>query len=225
MKLSPETVLILKNFASINQSIYFRKGNRIRTMALARNVLAEATVAEDFQMDFAIYDLNQFINALSLHDNATLDFSHDSYVSFTEGNRKAKYFFADPAVIVYPPDKEIIIPTQDICFVLDRSDLDKIMRAANTYQIFDFSVIGNKSRNQIMLVVRDKNNPSSNEFSIIVGETDQDFVVNYRMENIKIISGTYDVVISKKLTSKFTNKDRPVTYYITPEPDSNFNEN
>lgn len=221
MKLSAETLLILKNFASINQSIYFRKGNKIRTMTLARNVLAEAKIQEELKSDFAIYDLNQFISALSLHDNPTLDFSNESYVSFIDGARRAKYFFADPAVIIYPPNKELVFPSEDISFSLDKNDLDKLSRASGTYQLFDLSVIG--ADNEIKLVIRDKNNPSSNEFSTVVGETDQEFIVNYRMENMKIISGTYDVSVSRKLTSRFINVDKPVTYYIAPEPDSTFN--
>lgn len=221
MKLSAETLLILKNFASINQSIYFRKGNKIRTMTLARNVLAEAKIQEELKSDFAIYDLNQFISALSLHDNPTLDFSNESYVSFIDGARRAKYFFADPAVIIYPPSKEFVFPPEDISFSLDKNDLDKLSRASVTYQLFDLSVVG--VDNEIKLVIRDKNNPSSNEFSTVVGETDQEFIVNYRMENMKIISGTYYVSISKKLTSRFVNVDKPVTYYISPEPDSTFN--
>ena len=103
MKLSDTTLAILKNFSSINQSILVRKGNKLRTMSVMKTVLAEAKVEEEFPKDFAIYDLNQFLNGLSLHEDPDLDFGNDSYVVIREGKRRVKYFFADPEVIVSPP--------------------------------------------------------------------------------------------------------------------------
>jgi hypothetical protein len=220
MKFSPDTISILRNFSQINQSIYFRKGNRIRTISLMGNIVAEAIVPEEFESDFAIYNLNQFISALNLHDNPDLNFSNSSYVLFNDGKRKAKYFFTDPTVITYPPDKEVNLPSQDLCFVLETQDLEKLMKASNTYQIFDLAVVGNGK--EISLVVKDKNNPSSNEFSISVGETDEEFVLYYRMENIRIIPGTYEVVISKTLLSRFRHTTKDLTYYVTLETDSIF---
>lgn len=220
MKLSESTLTVLKNFASINQSIYVRKGSTIRTMSVMRNILSEAQITEEFPKDFAIYDLNQFLNGLSLHQDPELDFSEDSYVVFREGKRRAKFFFADPEVIVYPPEKEIALPTQDVCFQIEHSQLDKLLKAASVYGVSDISAIGEAG--VIKLVARDKKNDTSNEYSIVVGETDQDFVFNFKHENIKIIPGSYDVVISKHLLSKFTNEKYNISYWIALEPDSNF---
>lgn len=220
MKLSTETISILRNFSQINQSIYFRKGNKIRTMALMENIFAEVIVDETFESDFGIYHLNQFISALSLHDNPDLDFSNPSYVSLNDGKRKAKYFFADSAVIKYPPDKDIVLPSEDFCFTLETQDLEKLIKASNTYQIFDLVVVGDGK--EINLVVKDNNNPSSNEFSVTVGQTDQKFNLYFRMENLRIIPGTYDVVISKRLLARFKNSNKPLTYYITLEVNSTF---
>lgn len=221
MKLSPETISILRNFSQINQSIYFRKGNKIRTMTLMENIFAEATVDETFESDFAIYHLNQFISALSLHDSPDLDFSNPSYVVFNDGKRKAKYFFTDPAVITYP-DRNVALPSEDFCFVLETQDLEKLVKASNTYQIFDLVVVGDGK--EINLVVKDKKNPSSNEFSLNVGQTNQNFNLYFRMENLRIIPGTYDVVISKKLLARFKNTNKDLTYYITLETDSTFED-
>jgi hypothetical protein len=216
MKLSESTISILKNFASINQSILVRKGNKLRTISVMKNILAEAEVEETFQKDFAIYDLNQFLNGLSLHQDPELDFSNDTHVVIREGKRRVKYFFADPEVIVSPPEKEISLPSRDICFQLEHSQLDKLKKAAAVYQLNDLSVIGDAG--VIRLVVRDKKNDTSNEYSIIVGETDQEFVYNFKVENLKIIPTNYDVVISSKLLSQFTNERYNIKYYIALEP-------
>ena len=220
MKLSPETITTLKNFASINQSILVKNGSKLRTISVMKNILAEAEVKETFPKDFAIYDLNQFLNGLSLHQDPDLDFTNDSHVIIREGKRRVKYFFADPEVIVTPPDKELELPSQDVCFQLEHSQLDKLIKASAVYQLPDLSAVGEAG--VVKLVVRDKKNDTSNEFSIIVGETDSLFTFNFKVENIKIIPGTYDVVVSKKLLSKFTNPKYNLNYYIALEPDSTF---
>ena len=199
MKLSDNTLTVLKNFASINNSILMKKGTHLRTISVAKNILAEADIAEEFPRDVAVYDLNQFLNGMSLHQDPDLDFKEDSYLTIREGRRKVKYFYADPAVIISPPDKEITLPTEDVHFQLESTSLEKLLKAAAIYQLPDLSLIG--QNNEIRLVVRDKKNDTSNEYSIIVGETDKQFVFNFKVENIKIIPGAYDVVVSSKLLS------------------------
>ena len=220
MKLSDNALAILKNFAGINNSILVKQGNKLRTISVAKNILAEAEIKEDFPRDFAIYDLNQFLNGLSLHQDPDLDFNQDSYLSIKEGKRRVKYFFADPNVIIAPPEKEITLPSQDVCFQLDSVTLDKLVKAAAVYQLPDMSAIGENG--VIKLVVRDKKNDTSNEYAIVVGETSDDFEFNFKVENIKIIPGAYNVVVSSKLLSEFTNTQHNLKYYIALEPDSTF---
>jgi len=220
MKLSPETITVLKNFASINQSILVKSGSKLRTISVMKNILAEAEVNEEFTKDFAIYDLNQFLNGLSLHQDPDLDFANDTHLIIREGKRRVKYFFADPEVIVTPPDKELSLPTEDVYFQLEHSQLDKLIKASAVYQLPDLSAVGEAG--VVKLVVRDKKNDTSNEFSIIVGETNSEFTFNFKVENIKIIPGSYDVVVSSKLLSKFTNPRFNLNYYIALEPDSTF---
>jgi len=222
MKLSDQTLVLLKNFSSINQSILFKEGNKLRTISVMKNILAEATVEEDFPKDFGIYDLNQFLNGLSLHNNPDLDFSNDGYAVIREGKSRSKYFFADPTVIVTPPDKNISLPSEDVCFEVSTEQLDKLIKAASIYQLPDVSAVGEAG--VVKLVVRDKKNDTSNDFSIVVGETDATFSFNFKVENIKILPGTYEVVVSQKLLSKFINKNRDLTYFIALEPDSTFEE-
>jgi len=220
MKLSDKTISVLKNFSSINQSILFKEGSKLRTISVMKNILAEATVSEDFSKDFGIYDLNQFLNGLSLHSSPELDFANDGYVVIREGRSRSKYFFADPNVIVTPPDKAITLPSEDVCFELSTDQLDKLLKAAAVYQLPDISAVGEAG--VIKLVVRDKKNDTSNNHEIVVGETDAEFVFNFKVENIKVLPGTYEVVVSQKLLSRFTSKNHDLTYYIALEPDSTF---
>ena len=212
--------MVLKNFAGINNSILVKKGSKLRTMSVAKNILAEADITEDFPREFGIYDLNQFLNGLSLHQDPNLDFSEDTYLTIREGKRRVKYFYADPQVIVSPPEKEISLPTKDVCFQLESITLEKLLKAAAVYQLPDLSAVGEAG--VVKLVVRDKKNDTSNEFAVTVGETDKDFSFNFKVENIRIIPGSYDVVVSSKLLSKFTNSKLNLTYYIALEPDSTF---
>ena len=220
MKLSDKTLTLLKNFSSINQSILFKEGSSLRTISVMKNILAEATIEEELPKDFGIYDLNQFLNGLNLHQNAELDFQNDGYVVIKEGKSRSKYFFADPNVIVTPPDKDIVLPSEDVCFILDTKELDKLLKAAAVYQLPDLSVVGEAG--VVKLVVRDKKNDTSNDFSVVVGETDEVFTFNFKVENIKIIPGNYEVVISSKLLSRFKNTGFDVVYHIALEPDSTF---
>ena len=220
MKLSDNTLSLLKNFSTINQSILFKQGSKLRTISVMKNILAEATVTEELPKDFGIYDLNQFLNGLGLHQSPELDFENDGHVVIKEGKMRSKYFFADPQVIITPPDKEITLPTEDVSFELSTQQLDKLLKAAGIYQLPDLAVIGEAG--VVKLLVRDKKNDTSNTFAVTVGETDKVFSFNFKIENIKILPGTYEVVVSQKLLSKFTNKDCDLRYYIALEPDSTF---
>ena len=220
MKLSEKTLTLLKNFSNINQSILFKQGSSLRTISVMKNILAEATIDEDLPTDFGIYDLGQFLNGLALHTRPELDFQNEGYVYIKEGRMRSKYFFADPKVIVTPPEKEITLPSEDVSFTLSTDQLDKLLKAAGIYQLPDLTVVG---RNGVVKIqVRDRKNDTSNDFAITVGETDDSFEFNFKVENIKILPGTYDVVVSKKLLSRFTCQNYNLKYYIALEPDSTF---
>jgi len=220
MKLSDKTLIVLKNFAGINNSILVKQGLQLRTISVAKNILAEARIEEEFPRDFAIYDLNQFLNGLGLHQDPEMDFKEESYLTIREGKRRVKYFFADPAVIISPPVKDINLPSEDVHFQLSSDTLKQLLKAAAVYQLPDLSAVGEAG--VVKLVVRDKKNDTSNEFAIVVGETDKEFVFNFKVENIKIIPGAYNVVVSQKLLSKFTNESLDLKYFIALEPDSTF---
>ena len=220
MKLSDSTLSLLKNFSTINTSILFKKGNQLRTISVMKNILAEATIAEELPQDFGIYDLGQFLNGMGLHQSPELDFEADNYVMIREGKMRSKYFFADPNVIITPPEKPITLPSEDVTFDLSTDQLDKLLKAAAIYQLPDLAVVGGNG--VVKIVVRDKKNDTSNDFAITVGETDKQFSFNFKVENIKILPGNYEVVVSSKLLSRFRSKNQDLTYFIALEPDSTF---
>ena len=220
MKLSDKTINLLKNFSDINQSILFKKGNKLRTISVMKNIMAEAEIQEDFPKDFAIYDLTQFLRGVFLHNQPELDFANDGHVVIREGKTRSKYFFADPSVIVVPPEKSLTLPTMDVEFELAAEQLEKIRKAVLAFQLPDLSVVGEAG--VVKLVVHDKKNDTSNDFQVLVGETDGEFCFHFKVENIKVIPGDYKVSISSKLLSKFINTDYDLTYYIALEPDSSF---
>ena len=222
MFLSQETISILKNFATINQSILIKPGSKLRSMSVMKNILVEAEVAEKFESEIAIYDLNQFLNCLSLIPGAELEVT-DSSVVIADDSNSIDYRLSDPSVISAPPDKELKLPSEDVCLVLTEEHLATIKKAAAVLQIGDVSIIGDGSN--IRIQVRDKKNSGSNSYSIDCGETTHVFQFNLKVDNLKLTDGDYDVVISSKNLAQFTSHSRPIVYYIAVEPDSTFEWN
>ena len=221
MKLSDKTLSFLKNFSTINQSLLFKQGSKLRTISVMKNILAEATIDEELPKDFGIYDLSQFLNInTTLFQSPELDFDNEGYVMIREGRSKQRFFFADPNVIVTPPEKNLELPTEDVSFELKTDQLDRLLKAAAISQLPDLCVVGDAGA--VKLLVRDKKNDTSNDYSVAVGETDKQFSFNFKVENIKILPGTYNVVVSSNLLSKFTSTNHDLTYYIALEPDSTF---
>ena len=219
MRLSSETVALLKNFSSINQSILIRQGKQLRTMSVMKNILVESAIPEEFSRDVAIYDLNQFLNCLSLIEDADVLLEENAIV-ITDGTNSIEYRYSDPSVIVAPPEKDLVLPSEDVCVVLTEESLQTVKKAAAVLQIADVALVGDG--NNIFLTVRDKKNSGSNSYRIMVGQTESVFQFNLKVENLKVLPGDYDVVISQKNLAKFTSHSRPVTYFIALEPDSTF---
>ena len=221
MKLSEKTINLLENFSSINQSILVKKGSKLRTISVMKNILAEAEVDENFERDFGIYDLPQFLNGVNLMKDPDLDLKNETYMIIREGkSTKVKFAFADPEVIVTPPEKPLELPSADVKFQLDSTHLQKLLKASAIYQLPDLSAIGDGE--EVTLVVSDRKNDNSNEYTLVVGKTEQVFEFNFKIENIKLIPGSYDVQISKKNLAKFTNSNYNLDYFIALEPDSSY---
>jgi hypothetical protein len=224
MKLSDKTHKILQNFTSINQSLSFKEGRTIRTISPMQNVLAEAEIEEYIPKDFAIYDLPQFLNTVALYRDPDIDVStEDTHAMIREGKmNRSKYFFSDPSVIIAPPEKEMKLPTEDVSFVVQDEQLRRIMKSSGILGLPDLSVVGEAG--VVKLVVSDRKNDTSNDFQIVVGETAAEFCFNFKIENIKLVPGSYEVVISRKNLARFVNNALNLTYFIALEPDSKYND-
>ena len=224
MKLSDKTHKILQNFTSINQSLSFKEGRTIRTISPMQNVLAEAEIEEYIPKDFASYDLPQFLNTVALYRDPDIDVStEDTHAMIREGKmNRSKYFFSDPSVIIAPPEKEMKLPTEDVSFVVQDEQLRRIMKSSGILGLPDLSVVGEAG--VVKLVVSDRKNDTSNDFQIVVGETSAEFCFNFKIENIKLVPGSYEVVISRKNLARFVNNALNLTYFIALEPDSKYND-
>ena len=220
MKLSKSTLDILKNFSNINQSICFKEGTELSTLSIQKNILSRAIVEEKFPKNFAIYDLGEFLNGLTLFEDPEFNFDNDSYVIIKDKRNTSRYFFADPSTIVQPPENRVELPSKDITFSVAWSDVSNIIKAAGIYQIEDLAVVGDGET--IKLVVRDKKNDTSITYAVNVGTTDAQFFFNFKVENLKLLPGDYQVTISKQNASLFRDVNRDLEYLIALEPDSKY---
>lgn len=218
MKLTSSTISILKNFSTINQNLMVKPGNTLSTMSAMKNIVAQAEVAERFPQEFAIYDLNEFLSALSLFEEPELNFQ-EQYVTITqEGSRKnLKYWFSDPEVVT-TPSKAIVMPSTEVTFNLSSDTLSEIQKAAAVIGAPDMALTNGS------LMVTDKKNDTANAYDTELGvnETDAEYKFWFKVENLKLMSGSYDVEVSSKSISHFTNSAVGVEYWIALEPESTY---
>jgi len=218
MKLSKETLGLIKNYASINNNLLFKPGNVLSTIAVSNTIMSSCTVAETFPNEFGIYDVNEFLAVLSLFEDPDLEFSEKT-VSIKQGNSSIKYFAAAPNSIVVPK-KEIVFPDAEINFKLEASVLAMILKTAPILKSTDVALLGDGST--INVVVGDKKNATSNAYTYTLGTTTSVFKVNLKIENLKMLPGDYDVSISSKKISRFQGTANGLVYYVAIEADSTF---
>jgi len=217
MNLSNDTKEVFKNFSTINQNLMVKSGNVINTMSAMKNIVAKATIPDTFDNEFAIYDLNEFLSALSLFKNPTLSFS-DKAVKLNEegGGSSVNYFFSDPSVVT-SPKTEITMPSVDVEFTFTQNSFNQILKASAVLGVPDVVLTGTAG-GDINLTVTDRKNDTSNDFAIKVGENaSSDFTYFFKVENLKLLSGDYKVEVSQKGISHFTNVNKPVEYFIALE--------
>lgn len=220
MNLSKETLTLIKNFASINGSLMLKEGNRLSTISEAKNVMASAEIAETFECDFGIYDVNEFLGVISLFQNTTVDFT-DKYAIISDGsNSKIKYYAAGEGVVKSAPSS-IKFPGGDIVtFDLDETQLAMILRTSSVLKASDVSITGEDG--SLKVIVSDKKNDTANAYEMVIGETDKSFSANLKVENLKMLPGNYTVEVSSKKISKFANKNIDLSYFVAIEADSKF---
>lgn len=220
MKISPETLTILKNFSTINPGIYFKAGDTLTTVSTTKTVLAKATLKDTFPQDFGIYDLTNFLLVVSLgKETPELDFDDKHVIVKSLGGRsKIKYRVADKSVIVTPPDKTVNFPEGEVKFTLAAEDYEWIVRTANALQSPHIAIDGNGT--DLSLTSYNAEDDSAHENSVAIGETEKSFRFTFKVENLKMLPGAYDVEISSKGIAHFKNQNGTVEYWIATEKDS-----
>ena len=227
MNLSNETVSVLKNFSTINQNLVIKKGSNISTMSAMKNIIASAEVKESFPVDFAIYDLNEFLAALSLFEKPDLDF-HEDFVVMTENGSSGKflkYWYSDPSVVT-SPTKEITMPECEVSFTLENNMLVNVQKAAAVIGAPDMALEA-MSVGKALLKVTDKKNSTANDYAVGVDVTNEDgkdlpYKFWFKVENLRLLSGSYNVGVSSKNISHFVNSNVKIQYWIALEPESSY---
>ena len=218
MKLSNGTINVLKNFSTINQNLVIKEGSDISTMSAMKNIVAKAKVEEDFTKEFAIYDLNEFLSALSLFGTPDLDFQDDYVVITEEGSAKSlKYWYSDPSVVT-TPTKDITMPSNEVQFDFSSDSLAEITKAASVIGAPDMVLEKGKLR------VTDKKNTTANDYAteLDVPDSDVDYKFWFKVENLKLLPGSYSVEVSSKNISRFSNSNVDIEYFIALEPESSY---
>ena len=221
MKISENTISILRNFSDINANILFTPGKTLQTMSTMRNIMAKADVEENFESEFGVYDLPEFLRALDSFQQPVLNFNGSANLKIKDekSSLSARYAFADKSTLRYPT-KVISMPDKTITFTLKDSDWESVKKLYTNLSLPDIAFKGEKGK--IKLVALDKKNSNSNESSVDIGETDLEFTAYIKAENMKIIPGDYDVALSKAKIAHFINKKVKVQYWIALEADSTF---
>ena len=215
MKLSNDTRDVLKNYSTINANLLVNSGNQIATMSQMKNIVSLATLPDTFENEFAIYDLNEFLSAMSLFDDPDLTFG-DSSVNISQGGQSLNYFYSDPTVVT-TPKSDITMPNPDATFTLKQSVFNQVLKASSVLGVPDM-VLDVDETGQMNLRVSDRKNDTSNSFSVEVGEggtPNQKFF--FKVENLKLLSGDYEVKVSSKGISNFKNVNKDVEYFIALE--------
>ena len=221
MKLSEPTINILKNFATINAGMQFKEGSVIRTISKGQNVLGKATVTENFEKDFVIYDLNRFLSLCSSLTDPEIVINTDANnLTVKSGTSKTIYGLADGSMIVAPPAKELKIENAEVNFRLTKEDMNQVLKMSGILGLPNVAVIGDGS--EICISALDVKNADTDIFSIKVGKTTANFKLIFNTENLKMVPGNYDVAISSKGISHFKHATDPIEYWIATEAGSKY---
>jgi hypothetical protein len=215
MKLSNQDINVIRNFSSINNGLKFVKGNVIRTMSTNKTILAKAKLSTDIEKTFAIYDVNRFLGVISLFDNPAYNFGENSVVVSSDG-KKVSYTYADPSLIVSPPEKDIDLGTNIIEINLTGPQLNNALKACGVLGLDQIALVGEGGK--IYVRATNVKNPSSDNYDIEVGTTNEEFMAVFLVENMKLIITDYKIILSRKGIAHFKSND--VEYWIPAESSS-----
>lgn len=224
MKISKETLDVLKNFSAINPNLVVNEGNKLSTIAEAKNIMASTTVAETFPKGFGIYDLNEFLSAHSLIEDADLEFGEDSVI-IKSPTASLTYRYADTSILT-APEKGVNMPESEVSITITEDLISQIRKAGSALGHPVVSIVADKGYDNIYFEVKDPNNSSANTFQIKTGDYSGNAVFDFQflIANLKLIPGDYEVSVSSKLISHWECiNNNPVEYWIALEKNSTFN--
>lgn len=221
MKLSKNTLSILKNFASINPSMFLRQGNILTTKSVNNVIYAEATIDDVIDSDIGIYDVSEFLSTLGLFND---DFEivagvADQEIKIQDKRSSVKYSLVDPSVIVFPA-KTVAFPVADVHFTLRSEDMTQIMKAASTLGLPEIMITNTNGK--IVIKAVNSKDDTANSYALEVGDYDgtNDFEFFILVENMKMVKGDYKVMIAKIGAVQFEGVSSK--YIIALESNSTF---
>jgi hypothetical protein len=219
MNISSETIQILKNFSGINANLVFKPGNKLKTISEAKTIMANASIQEDFPVEFGVYDLNEFLSLFSLMDNPEVDFS-DKHLTMSDGSQNIKYFYSEIDILTQP-SKDINMPPCEVVLNISATNLDKIRKAA---AVLGHSELAFKcSGENVVATVFNEKDATANTFDIDLGITSNEtFNYVFSISNLKMLQGDYELSISSKLISNWSNSENSLDYFIALEKSSSF---
>lgn len=217
MKLSARAIQVLRNFSTINQSIIFKAGSQIKTISQSKTIMARATIDTDIEKTFAVYDLPQFLSAISLFEDPELELGERS-ADIGNGRERIRYTFSEPSLILAPPEKEIQLPTPEVEFTLRNDVLTRVQKALGIIGAPEIAVTGDGEK--IYVEALNTKNTSESTYKVEVGSTDKNFRLIFLAENIKLLPGDYQVAISSKGLSHFKGED--IEYWVAVEQHSTY---
>lgn len=200
MKVSKDTLEVLKNFSGIQCNLLIEPGDVIKTMSEQKNVLAECKVADTFDTEIAIYDLNKFIGVVSLFTDPDFNFGKNS-VAITEGKVEVDYRYAEKRTLKIPPEKGLTMPDIALEFILKKDDLESLLKASAVLGVSNFVLRG--SDDDAELVVCDLKNVTSNTYAKKVDVVNHSSVGEYTIclnaETLRFLPGDYSVQVTKQV--------------------------
>lgn len=219
MKISKQTFEVLKNFSEINENLLIKPGNTLQTISVMKNVLAEATVEETFDKEFAIYDLNSLLSVLSLYESPDITLG-DSYLTVSQGKSSSKFWYADASLVV-SPTKTITMPSSEVRVRITQSNYTDLLKASNIMQLNDIGLVSDGDT--VNLIATDKKNQTSNQFNVEVAEGNgTKFNFYFKRDNLRMIPGEYDLTVSSKNISHWVNANKNLQYWVALETDSTY---
>jgi hypothetical protein len=215
MKLSENTLSVLKNFASINSGVVLRKGKVQKTISPEKCILVEATLEDDIPSEFGIYDLNQFLGIFTFLKNPEITFG-ENHIVLNDGDLSVTYRGCSSNLIITPPEKDLVLKDITTKFSLPSATSQKLIRAATMINLPNLSVIGKDGA--LLLKIHEKANDSSNDGVQKIGDyAGKDFTATFKTENLKLLPDDYDVEIQAGAFSQFMNKNGNLKYFIALE--------